>query len=310
MEICVVSLKLMRLKLFIPTEDLAQILFGMGQQHASYPMQSHPEGSFPLEHGAWDSSGLSWPWASSKDLPHHGDRPWRPSPGCNWTPRDLHLGKHSPFGSLAAQDHPRLSSSAALQHHGILGIWAGFILPLVHDSETLHAHTASVSRGYTDDLCCYFLWNGEYKRRCKHRNTWHRDPWDPLDLPQLRICTASASPVMLAELSARGLWRTWTPKGQWRAPLTFYWCQLLGYGYTGGEKAERHNYHLVNCVWYWISPRMSLLISVLFNHPGTQGSPRDSVFPSEWKGKWLLQEAQEHHTAPNSSLKWVAWSCY
>lgn len=142
----------------------------------------------------------------------------------------------------------------------------------------------------------------------QHRRTWHRDPWDPLDLHQLRICTASASPGTLPELSACGLWRTWTPKGQWRAPLTFNWCQLLGNGYTGGEKAERHNYHLVNCVGYWISPWLSLLISVLFNHPGTQGFPRDSLFPSHWKGKWPLQAVQEHHTTSNPSPEWVAWS--
>lgn len=42
-EIYVVSLKLMRLKLFILTGELAQILFGVGQQHTSCPMETHPE---------------------------------------------------------------------------------------------------------------------------------------------------------------------------------------------------------------------------------------------------------------------------
>lgn len=148
----------------------------------------------------------------------------------------------------------------------------------------------------------------------QHWSTWHRNPWDPLDLHQLRICTAPASPVALPKPSVCGLWKTWTPEGNEGVPLpfiwfTFYWCQLLGYGYSGGEKAERHNYHLVNCVECFISPWMSLLVSVLFNHPGTQGFPRESVFPSQWKGKWPLQAAQEH-TASNPSPKWTAWSSY
>lgn len=170
---------------------------------------------------------------------------------------------------------------------------------------------ASASRGYTGDLCCdFFMKRQAQEEMWQLRSTWHRDRWDSLDLHQLRICTASASPVTLPELSACGLWKTWTPKGQWRGPLTFYWCQLLGYGYTGGEKAERHNYHSVNSVGYLISPGMSLLISVLSNPPGTQGFPRESVCASQWKGKWPLQAAQEHHTASNPSPKWVAWSCY
>lgn len=103
-EIYVVSLKLMRLKLFIPTEDLAQILFGVGQQHASRPTETQPERNLSIGAGAVtqgdarDPSGLSPPWASSKDLPGHGDRPFWISPGCVWTPRILYRAKHGPFG--------------------------------------------------------------------------------------------------------------------------------------------------------------------------------------------------------------------
>lgn len=106
--------------------------------------------------GTWDPSGLSWPWASSKDLPHHRDRPWWPSPGCIWTPKDLYQGKHGPFGKLAAQECPCLSISVALQHYEILGILAGFIHPTHAWLQKTACSQASDSRGYTDDLCCNF----------------------------------------------------------------------------------------------------------------------------------------------------------
>lgn len=93
-----------------------------------------------------------------------------------------------------------------------------------------------------------------------------------------RGCSSAISPGFIA----LGLWKTWTPKGQRMGPFTFYWCQLLGYRYAGREREERHSYHLVNCVCiYIVSLWASLLISVSFNPPGTQGFPRETGFPSQ-----------------------------
>lgn len=191
-----------------------------------------------------------------------------------------------------------------------LGFWLDSFPPLMHDSERLHAHEPLLAE--VTQIIYVMIFNEKASTRGGVTTQEHmtQGPMRPSWLAAAEDLLGLCSPVTSPEFSARGLWKTWSPKGQWRGPLTFYWSQLLGYGYTGGEKTERHNYHLVNCVGYWISPWMSLLISVLFNPPGTQGFPRETAFPSQWKGKWALQAAQEHHTASNPSLKWVAWSCY
>lgn len=135
----------MRLKLLIPTEDLAQILFGVGQQHASCPMSIHvptPPQKGPFN-GSWGTRQWQGEVTSETRLvcPHLG-HPARTC-GTMGTGHTAHLldafglagscirEGTAHLGSLAGQKCLCLSISAALQHYHILGILAG-IFACIH----------------------------------------------------------------------------------------------------------------------------------------------------------------------------------
>lgn len=224
--------------------------------------------------------------ACSKDLPHHEDRHGDHLLDALGLPETC-IRKN--MAQLEAWLHRNICVWASVLHSALWHSWdLGFHSP--HSCMTLHAHMPLLAEVPQMIYVGIFLGKGKHKR-CDNTGAHGTGTHETL---LTCISWGSARPLQALwhcqNLLCVGCERPEPLRGNEGVPLpfilfTFYWCQLLGYGYAGGEKAERHNYHLVNCVGCLISPWMSLLISVLFNHPGTQGFPRESFFPSQWKGK-------------------------
>lgn len=105
----------------------------------------------------------------------------------------------------------------------------------------------------------------------------------------------SAQPPQLCQISR--IYHTWAvtleepnPQGsnKW-VPLPFIDASCLAMGMlVVREKRGTVITWWIACLC--ISSWVSLLISVLLNPPGTQGFPRETGFPSQWKEKWPLRD--------------------
>lgn len=170
------------------------------------------------------------------------------------------------------------------------GIWAGFIPPTCVWLWKSACSQASVSRGYTHVVI--FLWKGK-KNDVTIQEHMAQGPMRPSWLASAEDLHGLCKPCDIARTFCTWAVKDLNPKGAMKGspylllmPAAWLWVHC----WWESREAKLSLGKL--CQVFNFSMNDLSHFCFFFNPPGTQGFPRESVFASQWKGKWPLQAAK------------------